>query len=144
MVDGTLAAGAALCDGLVLMETRTDAIAADWKPVVELLLERLREGAMSGAYAWPNHWWLRNSTGGMVLVARVLPDGPGRSRLLVDRYAAAGEDDPSFELLLDGDRVALEHPFSSRSSLAASPEHVRQFRARVRAAVGDQESEGAR
>src|SRR5262249_55561316 len=46
-VDGPLAAGAALCDGLVLRDTRTDAIAADWKPVVELLLERLREGAVN-------------------------------------------------------------------------------------------------
>jgi hypothetical protein len=143
-VDGPLATGAALCDGLVLRETRTDAIAADWKPIVELLLERLREGAMSGAHAWPNHWWLSNSTGGIVLVARVLPDGAGRARLLVDRYGADGENDPSFELLLDGDRSALEYLCSSGSSAAASSEQVRQFRARVRAAVGDQESEGAR
>ena len=76
---------------------------------------------------WPNHWWLRDPAGDGVSVARVLPVGPGRSRLLVDRYG--GADEPSLELPAGGVR-------------GATSEQVRQFRARVRAAMGDRESEG--
>jgi nitrite reductase/ring-hydroxylating ferredoxin subunit len=130
-VDGALAAGASLCDGRTLRETHDDTVAADWKTVVERLLARLPDGPLSAEYTWPNHWWLQDPGGAVVLVARVLPDGPGRSRLHVDRYAADGPDERSFELLSEGDGDA-----------AAIPEQVRQFRTRVRAAMGDRESEG--